>query len=233
MRPVRMLTTPPGRSEVASTSDSVTAGSGRGSRASTTTVLPLTIAGATTRDEPEQRSGPAGASTADDTGRLGQREVEVRARRPGWHAPRDLGDLVRPAGVPDPAVDGRVHEGSAARAPSPRPRGSRRRTAPGGPPASRRPGRGPGPGCTRSRRPSPASALRAATPRRARPCARPARRWRGSRPRGRSPGRTFRSPNAGTPRRCRACTSCARRPGRRLRQTSRYASSPCRPPSRP
>src|ERR1700722_1077444 len=62
-RPVSMLTTPPGTSEVASTSDRVTAGSGCGSLASTTTVLPLTMAGATTETRPSN-DDPAGASTA-------------------------------------------------------------------------------------------------------------------------------------------------------------------------
>src|SRR5262249_32535084 len=45
-RPVRMFTTPPGTSEVASTSASVTAGSGAGSLATTTAVLPVAITGA-------------------------------------------------------------------------------------------------------------------------------------------------------------------------------------------
>ena len=57
------LTTPPGTSEVASTSDSVTAGSGRFSLASTTTVLPVTITGATTDTSPSSDES-CGASTA-------------------------------------------------------------------------------------------------------------------------------------------------------------------------
>src|SRR5581483_1920586 len=62
-RPVSTLTTPPGTSEVASTSDSETAGSGCRSDASATTVLPLTMAGATTETNPS--SGALdGASTA-------------------------------------------------------------------------------------------------------------------------------------------------------------------------
>ena len=50
--PVRRLTTPPGTSEVASTSANVTAGSGRSKDDTTTTVLPVTIAGATTETRP-------------------------------------------------------------------------------------------------------------------------------------------------------------------------------------
>src|SRR6185437_10512962 len=62
-RPVSTFTTPPGTSEVASTSDSVTAGSGCCSEASTTTVLPLTMAGATTETNPSN-GARWGASTA-------------------------------------------------------------------------------------------------------------------------------------------------------------------------
>src|SRR5690606_4191098 len=60
--PVRMLTTPPGRSDVASTSARVIAGSGVRSAATTTQVLPVTITGATTETSPS--SGSAGATTA-------------------------------------------------------------------------------------------------------------------------------------------------------------------------
>src|SRR5579875_1402909 len=52
VRPVTMLTTPPGTSDVASTSASETAGNGRCSLATTTTVLPETIAGAITDTRP-------------------------------------------------------------------------------------------------------------------------------------------------------------------------------------
>src|SRR5689334_12445260 len=61
-RPVRMFTTPPGRSDVASTSASVIAGSGRSSLASTTTVLPVTMAGATTLTSPS-KADSGGATT--------------------------------------------------------------------------------------------------------------------------------------------------------------------------
>ena len=106
VKPVSRLTTPPGRSEVASTSASETAGSGRSWEASTTATLPVAITGASTRHETEQarllrRDHP------DDAGRLGDGEVEVRAGdRVG--AAGDLRVLVRPPGVVDPAVDGVV-----------------------------------------------------------------------------------------------------------------------------
>ena len=63
VRPVRMFTTPAGTSEVASTSASVTAGSGAVSLATTTAVLPVAITGASTLTSPS-RPGAAGASTA-------------------------------------------------------------------------------------------------------------------------------------------------------------------------
>src|SRR5215467_288263 len=63
VRPVRMLTTPPGTSEVASTSDSVMAGNGRPSLATITAALPVTITGATTLTSPS-RLDSAGARTA-------------------------------------------------------------------------------------------------------------------------------------------------------------------------
>src|SRR5215470_7402903 len=62
-RPVRMFTTPPGTSEVASTSASVTAGSGAGSLATTTAVLPVATTGASTLTRPS-RLDSGGASTA-------------------------------------------------------------------------------------------------------------------------------------------------------------------------
>ena len=62
-RPVSMLTTPPGTSEVASTSERVTAGSGAFSLAITTQVLPDTMAGAITDTSPS-RLESCGARTA-------------------------------------------------------------------------------------------------------------------------------------------------------------------------
>jgi hypothetical protein len=63
VRPVSTFTTPPGTSEVASTSASVIAASGRSSLAITTAVLPLAITGATTLTSPS-RPDSAGATTA-------------------------------------------------------------------------------------------------------------------------------------------------------------------------
>ncbi len=60
--PVSRFTTPPGRSEVASTSARVMDGSGASSDATTTQVLPVTITGAITETRP--RSGLDGAITA-------------------------------------------------------------------------------------------------------------------------------------------------------------------------
>ncbi len=101
--PVRMLTTPPGTSEVASASANSIAASGCCSEATTTAALPPTIAGASLRDEPLER-GLVGREDPDDAGRLRDREVEVRPGdrvRPAEH----LRELVRPARVPDHAID--------------------------------------------------------------------------------------------------------------------------------
>ena len=59
-RPVIRFTTPPGTSEVASTSLSVTAGSGRDSEAMTTAALPDTMIGASRLTRPS-RLEPSGA----------------------------------------------------------------------------------------------------------------------------------------------------------------------------
>ena len=61
-RPVRRLTTPPGTSEVASTSASSTAGNGRSADATTTAVQPVASTGASTSTSPVSAE-PAGAST--------------------------------------------------------------------------------------------------------------------------------------------------------------------------
>src|SRR5258707_1958940 len=58
-----MLTTPPGTSEVPSTSDSVIAGNGRSWLATTTVVFPVAITGASTLTSPS-RLDSAGATTA-------------------------------------------------------------------------------------------------------------------------------------------------------------------------
>src|SRR5450432_381417 len=62
-RPVSMLTTPPGRSDVASTSVNVIAGSGRNSLAITTVVLPVAITGSSTDTKPS-RLDDGGATIA-------------------------------------------------------------------------------------------------------------------------------------------------------------------------
>src|SRR5476649_2801490 len=61
--PVRMFTTPPGRSLVAKISANVAAGSGNLSDATTIAVLPLKITGATS-DTSASNDGSSGASTA-------------------------------------------------------------------------------------------------------------------------------------------------------------------------
>src|SRR5262249_54541732 len=63
VRPVNILTTPSGTSEVASTSDSVIAGSGPAWLATTTQVLPAAITGAITLTRPSSAED-CGASTA-------------------------------------------------------------------------------------------------------------------------------------------------------------------------
>ena len=163
--PVSRLTTPPGRSEVASTSASVIAGSGPVSDATTTTaVLPPHDAPARPPTRGRAATSACGASTADDAGRLGRREVEVgpghrvgRARRPGRSCRSSR--RTRPSGRwrrRPTRRRGLGREALGRRRP-------RRRTGRGGPPASRPPGRAPGPGCRRWRPTSPANALRAAT----------------------------------------------------------------------
>ena len=62
MNPVSRLTTPPGRSEVASTSASETAGSGRSCAATTTAVFPVVSTGASTDTRPSSDES-CGAST--------------------------------------------------------------------------------------------------------------------------------------------------------------------------
>ena len=211
VRPVSTLTTPPGRSEVASTSLSDTAGSGRSCGGHDDGGVAGRDHRGEHRHEPEQ-GGVLRREHADHAGRLGQREREVR---PGdrVRAARDLRVLVRPAGVVDPAVDRLVDQRRARRVPNrPRRPRPRRRTARGGPRASRRRGRGSGRGCRRSPSTSRRTPCGRRPPRPGRPCARPAQRARAARPSPCSPGTSDPTPNGGTPRRRRACTSCAPRP---------------------
>ena len=163
--------TPAGTSDVASTSPSVTAGSGRDLRGEDDGGVAADDGRREARHEPEQRRRLR-RDEPDDAGRLGDREVEVR-RRDRVDRAQDLADLVGPAGVPDPAVD-RVIDTAAGlgRRSGPRPRRPRRRTARGGPPSARRRGRGPGRGSSPSGRPSPRLRRAPSGPRRAGPCAR-------------------------------------------------------------
>ena len=137
--PVRTLTTPPGTSDVARTSLSVTAGQRPRLRRHQHDRVARDERRREPADEAQQRRG-LGRDDADDAGRLGDREVEVRRGDRVGRA-QDLGDLVGPAGVPDPAVDGPVHDA----------RGRRRRAAPRRPTTS---------ATNWSRRPSISSATR-------------------------------------------------------------------------
>ena len=212
--PVRMLTTPPGTSEVARTSVSVTAGSGRVSEASTTTVFPATSGGAR-RDTSPSSDDVSGATMPDDPVGSGIVKLKYGAAT-GFDGAEHLGDLVGPAGVPDPAVDGPVDD---LRRP-------RRRGAPSAAatsldelvaPALHELGdavqdlaavhRGAaGPRLERGRGPP--------GPHPGRPCARPGRRWRAAIRRRPSRRTSARSRSAGTRRRCTACRSCGRRSAR-------------------
>src|SRR5690606_15400706 len=70
VKPVRTLTTPPGTSDVASTSDSVTAGIGRRSLATTITELPVTSGGTIveTRPSSDERCGASTTTTPVGSG---------------------------------------------------------------------------------------------------------------------------------------------------------------------
>ncbi len=163
----------------------------------------------------------SGATTA--TTPVGSGTVKLKyGPATGFDAAEHLRELVRPARVPDDAVDraldlARCPEQTLARART-RARlhhlGER--------------GRAPGRGCTRSRPPSsPAQPARPRTASRA--SLREARATFCALGRGRcGPTRS-----AGTRRRCRACTSSLTGRGRLIVERCRYGSSPCRPPSRP
>ena len=101
--PVSTLTTPPGTSLVASTSARLIAESGNRSLATTTTVLPATSAGATaeTRPSSDESCGATIATTPVGSGT----EMLKYGPATGLRVARDLGVLVGPARVPDPAVD--------------------------------------------------------------------------------------------------------------------------------
>ena len=98
-----MLTTPPGTSEVASTSARSRAGSGRSSLAITTAVLPVAITGATTLTSPSSEE-LCGASTPTTPVGSGTEKLKYGPAT-GLADAGHLGELVRPAGVPDQTVD--------------------------------------------------------------------------------------------------------------------------------
>ena len=77
-------------------------------------MLPAASAGATSPDQPEQL-GLLGRDDADDAGRLGRREGQVR-RRDGVDAAQHRGELVGPARVVDEHVDGGATSSRAAAA---------------------------------------------------------------------------------------------------------------------
>src|ERR1700751_583709 len=91
VRPVSTLITPPGTSDVASTSDSDTAGSGQRSLATVTTVLPLTTAGATTETKPS-RLEACGAITATTPVGSGSKKLKYGPAT-GLAAPRTWASL--------------------------------------------------------------------------------------------------------------------------------------------
>ena len=138
--PVRMLTTPPGTSEVASTSASSIAASGVRLRGEDDGRVAADDHRREARDEPVERR-LVGRDDPDHAGRLRDREVEVR-RRDRVRRAEHLRVLVGPARVPDPAID-RALDLLAARAEL----GELRAC---GPPSSPRCGRAPGRGCRRS-----------------------------------------------------------------------------------
>ena len=120
-KPVRRLTTPPGTSDVASTSASVTAGSGRDSDAITTTVLPVTVAGARRLTSPSRElvSGairpitPVGSGIVKlkygaPTGLLEPSTCPILSAQPAYHTQRSIARSTssrdRPARTPSAAA---------------------------------------------------------------------------------------------------------------------------------
>ena len=105
--PVRMLTTPPGRSLVARISAKVMAGERRGLAGEDDGGVAAEDGRRDERDEAEQGGGIR-ADDDDDAGRLGGGEIEVR-RGDRIHGAEELREFVRPAGVVDEAVDAGGH----------------------------------------------------------------------------------------------------------------------------
>ena len=190
-KPVRMLTAPAGTSDVASASRELDRGQRVSLRGDRDDGVPADERREDPRHEPAE-GGLRRREHGDDAGRLRHGEVEVRAGD-RIRAPEHLRELVRPARVPDDAIDRRV---DLLRGRSRRGRGRSR-----APPSSPRAGREPGRGCTRSARTSRGTPRAPRGRRRARPCARRGRRS------GPPPRTSARTPSAGTRPRCRACTS--------------------------
>src|SRR5262245_30292653 len=103
VRPVRMLTTPPGTSDVASTSDSVIAGSGRSWLDTTTAVLPVAMAGASTLTSPSSEDDcgartpttPVGSGTEKEkygpaTGFDAPSTVAILSAQPAYQTQRSI-----------------------------------------------------------------------------------------------------------------------------------------------
>ena len=214
--PVSRLTTPPGH---VGGGQHLGEGDGRqrpvGRGGDDHAVLPVTITGATTQTRPS-RTTPAGASTATTPVGSG---VERLKNGPA------TGLALPTTWVTLSAQPAYQTSGRSRRRPPCRPAAAvsalglarrPRRTAGGGPPSPRRPGRGPARGCTPSRRTSPGTPCGPRRRRRGRPCARPSAALARKRPRGvvHDVG-AARLRARERPRRRRACRSCARRPAHR------------------
>ncbi len=119
--PVSTFTTPPAAARRPEPRRRPTASSGYRSLATTTAVLPPDDRGREHADQPEQ-GAVLRREHRHHAGRLGHDDVDERARH-RVDAAADLGDLVRPAGVPGPAVHRRVHLGVGGVAASRRWRG--------------------------------------------------------------------------------------------------------------
>src|SRR6185437_9011829 len=211
-KPVSRLTTPPGRSDVARTSVSDTAGSGRSREATMTVVLPVVMIGAITDTRP-RRLDSCGARAPTTPVGSGSEKLKygpaTELALPVTWAYLSATPRTTPIGrSPAPPSRQRPRHCHLRRPAPPR------RTALAGHPAVPRCGRAPGPGCRPSRRPSLGTLCGRRLLRPVRPCARPAPRGRATRRPGWPPGRTVPTPTAGRPRRCTACTSCARGAGR-------------------
>ena len=151
-RPVRMLTTPPGTSEVASTSARVTAGSGRSLDEHDDRGVARDDHRRDDRTRPSRRT-PAAPRTATTPVGSG---VEMLKYGPATGLALPMTWVIlsaHPAYQTSRSMRG-VDDLRPARRSGPRPARPPRRTAPAGPPSSRRPGRGSARGCTPSAGPA-------------------------------------------------------------------------------